>query len=518
MPADSGTEKSPTIWTAQPSEQPWISGGRRLANWTRSQLGGREVWTAKLPADCPAIVRQLWLGDKRLERCRLPKRGTLVIAGFNDAEKAKDAAAGTSQFRYALNDLHAWPTATDGEAIVTNRWVESHLPITAIDEKNHLAHFGKPAVFGFDPDDRYWIENVRELLTEPGEFYIDPRQRVVYLLPPAGIDPNRAEIVAPRLPRLVQLEGDVAAGKLVEHLVFRGIGFAHTAWDFSSPAVGVQGSTGKGTEWSSTADPKRSGFNQAAVGVPGAIGGVGVRDCAFESCRVEHVGTYGLELGGGCQKNRITHCVFNDLAARRNQARRGGPFARRLGRANFRHRNLPIARSPMEEISFQVASGLWIGEAYDNVVSHNEIHGLWYTGISIGWTWGYGASSAQRNLVEYNDVHHIGMKADGDAPILSDMGGIYTLGNQEGSRIRNNRFHDIAGLHYGGWGIYFDEGTTHQVAVNNLVYRTTHGSFHRHYGQENVVRNNILAFGRDAQIQAAPGWRAIRVLPSKIIS
>jgi hypothetical protein len=81
------------------------------------------------------------------------------------------------------------------------------------------------------------------------------------------------------------------------------------------------------------------------------------------------------------------------------------------------------------------------------------------------------------------------------------MGGIYTLGNQEGGIIRSNRFHDIAALKYGGWGIYFDEGTTHLLAENNLVYRTTHGGLHQHYGRENTVRNNIFAFGRDAQIQ-----------------
>ena len=81
------------------------------------------------------------------------------------------------------------------------------------------------------------------------------------------------------------------------------------------------------------------------------------------------------------------------------------------------------------------------------------------------------------------------------------MAGIYTLGMQPGTRIVNNLWHDVAGLRYGGWGIYFDEGSSSILAQSNLVYRTTHGGFHQHYGATNKVWNNIFAFARDFQIQ-----------------
>jgi hypothetical protein len=500
-PADSGTAKAPVVWSAYPNEHPILSGGVRLTAWTRTQVNGHDAWRVNLPrGDRAPLIRELWLGETRLTRARWPKHGTLAVAGLSDKEKHDNWFHGVTQFRFAGNDLKAWPNVADGEAIVATRWVESHLPITSVDAANHVVRFAKRSVFDIDPDDRYWVENVKEHLTMPGEFYVDPREKAVYLIPPAGCDPNAAQIIAPRLAQVLRLLGNPESNQFVEHLVFRGIGLANAEWYFDHAIVSQHDAAqAADAEWSLKPDPTKSGFGQAAIGVPGAVWGRGVRHCIFDGCFVAHTGTYGIELAQGCQNNRITHCKLTDLGA-------GGVKIGEVAirdRANQQTFGNEVADCTIADGGnlFPSCVALWIGQSHDNTVTHNDIHGFWYTAISIGWTWGYTKSAAQRNLVEANHIHHIGTKTEEASPILSDMACVYTLGDQEGSVIRGNLFHDVAGLKYGGWGIYFDEGTTHILAEKNLVYRTTHGGFHQHYGKENTFRNNIIALGRDAQIQ-----------------
>ncbi|MDO5566581.1 MAG: right-handed parallel beta-helix repeat-containing protein, partial [Planctomycetia bacterium] len=229
---------------------------------------------------------------------------------------------------------------------------------------------------------------------------------------------------------------------------------------------------------------------QAAIHTPATIYLDAANNVLFEECEISHTGGYAIWFHQACHGGGVRCCLMEDLGA-------GGIRVGSSSRANA----IPLSRLSRDVVVCdntvrryglieRGGHGVWVGHAAGVRIEHNEIYDGLYTGIAVGWTWGYARPRAFDNLIAFNHIHHIGMG------VTSDMGGIYLLGYQPGSVVSNNVVHDVYAYEYGhgGGGLYADEGTSYAVFENNLVYRVHSSLVSQNYGYSRYWRNNIFAY------------------------
>jgi hypothetical protein len=234
--------------------------------------------------------------------------------------------------------------------------------------------------------------------------------------------------------------------------------------------------------------------------VPAAVTFELAEDCAVTRCQFRHMGTSGVWFGSRTYRCRLERCIVEDISGNgvnvgedRSRLVNGKPWwlaAPEQAAAEHLIADNVVRRCGRQ---FFGAVGIWVGFARDVRIEHNEIADHPYTGISVGWMWNPRPTPVRNISVVYNHIHHV-------MQVLSDGGGIYTLGRQPGTRLAHNHIHSVpanAGRAESN-GMFLDEGTDQIVIEENVIYDVARSPLRFHRAVHNIVRNNVLVLSDKA--------------------
>jgi alpha-L-fucosidase len=483
--ADSGTAAAPVLYAAAPGEQPIISGGARLTlEWTPFRDG---IFQATTPAGL--VMDQMFVNGQRQPMARYPNYDPKA-AQFNGA--AADAIAPERVARWsdpAGGTIHAMHPAL---------WGDMHWRILGKKRDGSLDYEG-----GWQnnrPSEMHkkfrMVENIREELDAPGEWFHDAKGGTLYFIPPVGMDLRTATVEVVRLRHLLEFNG--TKEQPVKFITLRGLTFRHAARTFMENREPLLRS-----DWT--------------VYRGGALVFNGAEDVTVADCDFDQVGGNTVFVNNYNRRIAVRGCLMRESGAN-GIAFIGDPKAVRSPLFNYEEKfdYAKIDRTPgpltdnfpadcLVEDCLITRSGRFekqtapveIDMAQNITVRHCSIYDVPRAGINIGdGCWGghviegcdvfdtvletgdHGSfNSWGRDRYWHRDVRtvDIAVAADPSLPLLDVVRPII---------LRHNRWRCDH-----GWDVDLDDGSSRYEIYNNLFLN---GGLKLREGYGRTVTNNVI--------------------------
>jgi len=438
---------------AAPGAEVVLYGGRRITGW---RPDGDRFWSARLPgvAEGDWDFRMLAVNERFCKRARLPKTGHFThltefpvpwMSTTGGGWKRKPTTLELTTMTYRPGDLGAWLDTRNAELTIYHMWDESVVGLASHDAAARTLTFSSPTghppgAFGVQ---KYVVWNIREGMTEPGQWYLDRTAGKLVYWPLPGEDLTQAQVIAPTIASLIILAYE---DKPATDITLRGLTLSVTNTPLKAGGFGAGAFPG-------AISISRSENCRLVDLTIRNVGGQGIREwnstgLRIERCHVHHTGACGIKVGGG--DATVADCRIHHVG-----------------------------------LTYPSAIALWGsgGTTRGVVFTHNEIHDTPYTAI---------ACSGNNNTIEHNLIYRAMQE-------LHDGAGIY-VSNCKNAVVRGNFIRDI--MDTGGYGAsayYLDEEAEGCLVAGNLSLRVSWPS-HNHMARKNTLRNNVFIAGGDAEI------------------